>query len=88
MPYIQQEDRKHFKDAIAALSEDIGTPGDLNYVITELIHNYIGDDLSYSKINAMIGVLECAKLEFYRRVAAKYEDKKIAENGDVGILNN
>lgn len=29
------------------------------------------------------GAIECAKLEFYRRVAAPYEDKKIAENGDV-----
>jgi len=30
-----------------------------------------------------IGALECAKLELYRRVAAPYEDTKIAENGDV-----
>jgi hypothetical protein len=27
--------------------------------------------------------LHCAADEFYRRVAAKYEDKKIDENGDV-----
>ena len=30
-----------------------------------------------------MGVLECCKLEFYRRVAAPYEDIKIEENGDV-----
>jgi hypothetical protein len=30
-------------------------------------------------------VLECAKLELYRRIVAAYEDEKIAdpENGDV-----
>jgi hypothetical protein len=31
----------------------------------------------------MIGVLECAKLELYRRVAAPYEDAKCEDNGDV-----
>ncbi len=39
--------------------------------------------LRYSKINSLIGVLECAKLELYRRVAAPYENDKIDENGDV-----
>jgi hypothetical protein len=34
-------------------------------------------------VNEAIGVLECAKLELYRRVAAPYEDEKIAESGDV-----
>ena len=28
-------------------------------------------------------MLECAKLELYRRVAAPYEDEKIDQNGDV-----
>lgn len=31
----------------------------------------------------MVGVLECAKLEAYRRIASPHEDKKIDENGDV-----
>ena len=35
------------------------------------------------KLIPLIGVLECAKLELYRRVAAPYEDDKIDENGDV-----
>jgi hypothetical protein len=30
-----------------------------------------------------IGALECCKLEFYRRVAVPYEDRKIKSNGDV-----
>jgi hypothetical protein len=39
--------------------------------------------LRYYHINKAIGVLECIKLEFYRRVAAPYEDVKIKESGDV-----
>ncbi len=33
--------------------------------------------------NAVVGALECAKLELYRRMVAPYENGKIAENGDV-----
>jgi hypothetical protein len=39
--------------------------------------------LRYFHLNKAIGVLECIKLEFYRRVAAPYEDLKIKEAGDV-----
>jgi hypothetical protein len=38
---------------------------------------------SYQSINDVLGALEGAKLEFYRRIAAPYEDTKIQENGDV-----
>jgi len=45
--------------------------------------------LSYTQINAVIGVLECAKMELYRRIAAPYEDKKSRESGDVYVsINN
>ena len=30
-----------------------------------------------------IAVFEAAKLEFYRRIAAPYEDRAIAKNGDI-----
>ena len=39
--------------------------------------------LRYFYLNRAMGVLECIKQEFYRRVAAPYEDIKIVENGDV-----
>jgi len=45
--------------------------------------DYLPPKPSYSDYNALVGVLECAKLEFYRRAVAAYEDKKIKENGDV-----
>ena len=60
------------------------TPGELNYLITILLKEYIErEGLSYATLNECIGVLECAKLELYRRVAAGYEDQKCEENGDV-----
>lgn len=82
MPYITQERRQE----IIATSGDefVQEPGDFNYVISSLINNYIKNKgKSYTVINEIIGALECAKLELYRRVAAPYEDIKIEQNGDV-----
>lgn len=86
MPYIKEEDRKIFDDGIKALGLRINKPGELNYVISSLCHYYLKGDVCYSKINETIGVLECAKLEAYRRIAAPYEDHKVVENGDLEIL--
>lgn len=59
--------------------------GELNYKITKLINDYITRQggVKYQLINDVVGVLECAKLELYRRIAAPYEDKKKQENGEV-----
>jgi hypothetical protein len=85
MPYIRKDIRNNLEGAIDELSVYITSPGELNYVITrlshELTHN-IGEN--YDGYNAVIGVLECAKLEMYRRRVAPYEDLKIKENGDIG----
>lgn len=62
------------------------SPGDLNYLFTRLAWEYFQrNGPNYTTINDVIGALESAKLEFYRRVAAPYEDKKIVENGDVYV---
>lgn len=75
MPYIPEIQR----DLLLA-----GGPGQLNYQITKKIDQYLEVfGVNYTNINEVIGVLECAKLELYRRIAAPYEDKKITENGDV-----
>lgn len=82
MPYIKQNIRANFDDHLKLLITL--SPGDLNYIITKIIDNYLGNSgVSYTSINACIGVLECAKQELYRRIAAPYEDIKIKENGDV-----
>lgn len=66
-------------------------PGELNYLVTKLVDSFlVMSGVSYTSLNAAIGVLECAKLELYRRIAAKYEDEKMSQNGDVyvaGIKN-
>ena len=76
MPYIPPEDRSR-----AELLPD--TAGELNYAISRLVHSYLGNDYSYVNLNEVIGVLECAKLELYRRVCAPYETMKMIANGDV-----
>lgn len=79
MPYIPQADRKYF-----AVTNFPTNPGQLNYVITKQLIQYIltkGE--SYQTYNDIVGVLECAKLELYRRRIAPYENKKIKLNGDL-----
>lgn len=79
MPYIPKENRERI-DALLLRSVDM-TPGELNYVITRLV---LGTrPKKYADYNALIGVLECCKLELYRRAVAVYEDSKITENGDI-----
>jgi len=81
MPYIKSAERDRL--ALPA-TWSIESPGELNYLITTLALRYVEQHgTSYATINAIVGALECAKQEFYRRVAAPYEEKKIAENGDV-----
>lgn len=82
MPYIKQRDRVEIDNAINQLN--IHDCGELNYAITTMTQNFLKKKgQNYANINEVVGVLECAKLEFYRRIATPYEDKKIAENGDV-----
>lgn len=80
MPYIKPERRQSLKPIFVCPE----TAGELNYVVTQLCRQYIHNTgLRYENINAVVGALECAKQEFYRRVAVPYEDAKIRENGDV-----
>ena len=77
MPYIDREDRDELDyDGVMPSS-----PGELNFVITRLVNKYINTigPLRYRSINEAIGVIECVKLELYRRIAAPYEDKKMEE---------
>jgi hypothetical protein len=83
MPYIEEYARIEFDRPLVELSHMISTPGELNYVITKLCDAYAGRPLSYRDVNEVIGVLECAKQEFYRMVASPYENRKRQENGNV-----
>lgn len=91
MPYIKPEEREKLDqtrpDRIVNPDGDWipDSPGELNYVLTRTVIDYIKDNgpLNYQRINDVMGALEGAKQEFYRRVAAPYENSKIDENGDV-----
>ena len=91
MPYINNN-RRSYIESVSHLSDFISrlntldpalSEGDLNYLISSIVQVCLGSDTSYQNINKVVGVLECAKLELYRRIAVPYEDKKIKENGDV-----
>lgn len=82
MPYIIQGRRDSLREET---DQFLNNAGELNYAISQLLIQYIlAHRLSYSTINDCLGALEGAKQEFYRRVAVPYEEKKIAENGDLG----
>lgn len=85
MPYIKPHRRPEILQFPAGnVGQSIENAGDLNFLISHICGDYLHKQgLKYANINEIIGALECAKLEMYRRVAAPYEDFKIAENGDV-----
>ena len=92
MPYIAAEHRavfdQYINTTLAGLAElpEGRRQGALNYIITRIVAGGIdsGDrPWSYNKIAEAIGTFECAKLEFYRRVAAPKEDQVMTLNGDI-----
>ena len=97
MPYITQDSRKIIDEKLEPILKyfnqagDIVTyDGEMNYVITRLLLSFYGGkgvmgkgNRGYQAYNRAIGVLECAKQEFYRRMIATYETQKIKDNGDV-----
>ena len=85
MPYVGPKTRKEWELAHYQLTHLDGrqTAGVLNYLITSAVDAWLGDKPNYTRFNAAIGVLECAKLELYRRLVAPYENGKIKVNGDV-----
>jgi len=85
MPYIEQRYRDKI-DPMLNLATIVSfgpAPGPINYIITRIINIFLGNKPDYERFNAAIGILECAKLELYRRRIAVYEDVKRVENGDV-----
>ena len=90
-PYIPQHLRANLVDCPVA-----SNPGELNFLITDLILVYLTDkyrynpadkkeedEVNYEALNEIVGVLECAKHEFMRRLLDRYEDEKRTINGDV-----
>lgn len=93
MPYIKQEKRHvldpHITSLMNALrelesdDENNSMSGNLNYIFTKLLVAVYGDG-NYDDRSDAIKTLECAKMEFYRKFMAQYEDQKEFENGEIG----
>jgi hypothetical protein len=93
MPYIPRDDRPAYDQHIGELAATLRSQppdrrkGHANYVITQILRIAWGVDSpageSYSGYADIIGTLECAKLELYRRQVARYEDQAIEKNGDL-----
>lgn len=92
MPYIKQEDRQRYDDAIKLIVHLLLDKfpgdnhrhfqvGDLNYIISSIVWNLFDALPSYTRGNELVGVIECVKSEFYRKKLANYEDLKEKEHG-------
>jgi len=93
MPYIKKEQREKFKiksselpsnkgiDLLQELSERCDNYGDLNYSLTVILKQFAKKKGEcYDTYNSIIGMLECCKLEMYRKDISDYEDIKEKEN--------
>jgi hypothetical protein len=102
MPYIKQEHRSVLDPAIRDLAhrladvarsmpEETAFAGLLNYACTslamEVLHARFGA-LRYGVVATVTGVFKNVADEFYRRVAAPYEDRQIEKNGDVPLYES
>lgn len=81
MPYIKKQDRA----AVAPHSaRPARTIGEVTFQIVTLINEFVDPmPKDYALYAQVVGALECAKQEVYRRVIAPYEDEKEYKNGDV-----
>ncbi len=89
MPYIKQVERNRFENTLNDIMHNLpANAGELNYMLSRICDIYIQvKGKNYQNLNEVIGVLECVKQEYYRRIVVPYEDKKIEDNTDVyGIL--
>ena len=80
MPYIE----RGAKERIEAWGGRPETVGELTYVVYKAALEYFKrSDRRYADHAEVIAALEAAKLEFYRRHVAPYENGAIERNGDV-----
>lgn len=83
MPYIRQIDKDRILRGDKLMIAEVQNAGELNYAFTVIALSYFKRVGRYQAINDILGALQGAAMEFYRRVVGSYEDNKITENGDV-----
>jgi hypothetical protein len=100
MPYIPAEQRKacdplidELAGRINGLAQESASGGAfaglLNYACTRLalqVARRHSGPLRYWLIALLTGVFHNLADEFYRRLAAPYEDRQLAQNGDVDLI--
>jgi len=88
MPYISKPMRDYVdqghEDTINFLGTH-ATNGEFAYFLARVMDLRCrkGGDISYNLLSSVLGDLEMAKLEFYRRVGGEYERGKLKQNGEV-----
>jgi len=99
MPYIPAEQRKtcdglidELADQIVRLAQESGSDGAfaglLNYACTRLALQVVRrrfGKMRYWLIAILSGTFKNISDEFYRRLAAPYEDRQLAKSGDVDL---
>ena len=85
MPYIKPKNRKALTAVFDYPRLRPANPGELNFLLSCVVDKYLSDcgGPKYGNYNDVIGVLECMKLELYRRFVGPYEQEKLTENGEV-----
>lgn len=82
MPYVKQEHRPNLDIVVQTMANvGISVNGDLNYVLFAFCKRHINP--SYNNYKNYLGELNEAAEEIRRKLLARYEDRKIIENGDV-----
>lgn len=76
MPYIEKDKRADARPH----SNDVGH---LTYVFYKTALDALPTEPRFQDMHAVLGAMEAAKHEFYRRIMAPYEDEAIVRNGDV-----
>jgi hypothetical protein len=88
MPYIPKDNRHDLlESSIHELMNLEMSSGDMNFIISSLIWSKFNKNKKYATANELMGILECVKMEFYRRMVAPYEDMAIQKNGDLDVFS-
>jgi hypothetical protein len=99
MPYVKPDHRsaldapirdlaRAIADLARTMPEETAFAGLLNYACTSVAMQVVEarfGRIRYGTIATVTGVFKNVADEFYRRVAAPYEDQQIAANGDVPL---
>ena len=85
MPYITQEDRTKFTEAVKAL-QAFEVKGELEYMVTILMHVFMDTRAArYATLHDCVYAVHHAADEFRRHTLDKREDAAIAANGQVNL---